>query len=31
MWHYLQITFDPVIFMNYSGLKKNNKEKAISG
>ena len=31
MWHYLQITFDSVIFMNYYGLKKNNKEKAISG
>ena len=30
MWHYLQITFDSVIFMNYYGLK-NNKEKAISG
>ena len=29
MWHYLQITFDSVIFMNYYGLK--NKEKAISG
>ena len=30
MWHYLQITFDSVIIMNYYGLK-TNKEKAISG
>ena len=29
MWHYLQITFDSVIFMDCCGL--GNKEKAILG